>query len=201
MAAPAAGYAVPAFDVGALQQHPIMQQAMAAFQADQLPQLQNQLAAQGLDSSPAALQLVQRGMAAQQNQALQQILGSSLQARGQTIGAMLQGRGQDLNQRQQNLSAMLAQGGMGLQARGQDQTGLAQGMAGMAGLNQAGLQQYLAGLGQAGVWGGRERSILDAIYGAEHAERLRQAEMAGNLINWPLGGANAMIGSRSTSGK
>jgi len=151
--------------------------------------LQGDIAARGQDVG-------QRG---QDVQSLIQSMGLGLQARGQDINAMIAGRGQDLGARGQDIGAILQQGGQDLGARGQDIGATQAGMAGMMGVDQAELNQLLAGLSQGGQFGGLFRGIDQAGTDAEFDEENRQYNMARELLLAPLGGINSQVGSSTVT--
>lgn len=200
-ALPATTYRIPEFDVGNIQQHPVMQQALAAFEAAQLPMLQRQMSAAGAGHSGAAGQLFQRGLAEAQLGALGQILPAALQERQQDIGAVMGIRGQDIGLQQARQQALLEQGRQALQARGQDFSSVQAGMQGALGTQQAQLAQYLAGLEQAQGLGGRARSIEDARLQAEYDELMRRYGLARDVRFGPMGQLTSQVGSSVRSGK
>lgn len=200
-ALPATTYRIPEFDVGNIQQHPVMQQALAAFESAQLPMLQRQMSAAGAGHSGAAGQLFQRGLAEAQLGALGQILPAALQERQQDIGAVMGIRGQDIGLQQARQQALLEQGSQALQARGQDLSSVQAGMQGALGTQQAQLAQYLAGLEQAQGLGGRARSIEDARLQSEYDELMRRYGLARDVRFGPMGQLTSQVGSSVRSGK
>ena len=181
--------------------HPALRSAMKSFEAATMPGIANQMAAQGLGRSGAALSSVAGAKAQMALPVMQQLMGLEMQ-----------NKGLDVSQRGQDLSQLIQQGGLGLQARGQDigsilqargqDIGAAQAsMGGFAGLGQQDLGrlgQYIGGLESAGAGArGREQEGYNAAYDAQQQDR--QAALQALLA--PLGGINAAIGTTTqTSG-
>jgi hypothetical protein len=179
--------------------HPALRSAMKSFEAATMPGIANQMAAQGLGRSGAALSSVAGAKAQMALPVMQQLMGLEMQ-----------NKGLDVSQRGQDLSQLIQQGGLGLQARGQDIGSLLQArgqdigaaqaaMGGFAGLGQQDLGRlgsYIGGLESAGAGArGREQEGYNAAYDA--AQQDRQAALQALLA--PLGGINAAIGTTTTT--
>jgi len=193
---------------------PAMDQAKLAFESSIAPTISNNFATMGLTHAGAKGEALAKAEAESMLPIMQQIMGLEAQdkgmdvtQRGQDINSLLtrgsqslQARGQDISQRGQDINALMSQGSQALQARGQDLSSLQAALGGYQGVNDADIQRYMLGLGQAADYGGRERSILDARNQATWEEAMRQFGLGRDALMAPYGQSSNMIGQR-TSGK